>query len=410
MITDFDIASDFKVEMWVPETSLNAFIVGVSLIGGNNVINGDSFIIGVSLIGGNDTLGVSGGFDWQPIESVAATAEFSLGGSIESTLYFQPEAGQLSLRLQSWDYDPSNNVSVRPGTPIRIRIDNGTTEQVLFSGFIDTFDVAYAPNEPNLITISAYDSYKRLVNARMTSYSTTGLPTAWATPNDVFEEIASETGFTVSASSDVLDGKLPKESATNVTTNQFINDAIQVGLGVVWINPENAEIVLNRRPAIVTDAPPGTWTIGNNHGDDYHLCLSEIAVGADIDNIYNSLYLTMASNDAITSSISNEESIEVWGEIAQDVTINSYNLDEMNRWANAVFDQRPSQHVTMVKTRTIDREGNLTAAAGFKPGELVGVKYVTSTINIDDYYTVTKVSHSVDVNQWYTTLELWKEF
>jgi len=30
-------------------------------------------------------------------------------------------------------------------------------------------------------------------------------------------------------------------------------------------------------------------------------------------------------------------------------------------------------------------------------------------MDIDTYYSVTKVSHSIDVNNWFTTLELWKE-
>lgn len=410
MISNFDIATDLKVEMYVPDANINAFIVGVSLIGGNNVIGGDAFIIGVSLIGSNDVLGIVGGFDWQPIEAVTSTAEFELGGSIESTFYYQPDAGRLSLQLQSWDYDPSNNVSVRPGTPIRIRLDDGIIDKVLFTGLIDTFDVSYAPNEPNLIRINAYDLFKKLVNTRMLDFDTTGLATDWATPNDIFEEIALNTGFTVSADSDVLDGKLPKQAAPNSTTPTIMNDAIQVGLGMVWIDSETGEIVLKKRPVITTEAPVGTWTVGNNHGDAYHLCMSDIQVGGDLDTVYNSLYLTQESDDTVTLNVAAEESIEIYGELAQDLTLNAYDLDEMVRWAGVVFDQRPTKHVHTVTTPTRDRAGNLTAAAGFKPGDLIGVKYETSTINIDDYYTITRVSHSVDVNQWYTTLELWKEF
>jgi hypothetical protein len=30
-------------------------------------------------------------------------------------------------------------------------------------------------------------------------------------------------------------------------------------------------------------------------------------------------------------------------------------------------------------------------------------------MNIDTTYTVTRVRHSIDVNNWFTTLEVWKE-
>jgi hypothetical protein len=66
--------------------------------------------------------------------------------------------------------------------------------------------------------------------------------------------------------------------------------------------------------------------------------------------------------------------------------------------------------VRTVTTPAIDRLGTLTAAAVLEPGELVGVKYQTTNINIEDFFTATKVSHSIDVDNWDTTLELWKEF
>jgi hypothetical protein len=62
-----------------------------------------------------------------------------------------------------------------------------------------------------------------------------------------------------------------------------------------------------------------------------------------------------------------------------------------------------------VDSPAVDRLGNLTHAAKILPGELIGVKYQTSNMNINTYYSVTKVSHSIDVDTWFTTLELWKE-
>jgi hypothetical protein len=64
----------------------------------------------------------------------------------------------------------------------------------------------------------------------------------------------------------------------------------------------------------------------------------------------------------------------------------------------------------VVETPAIDRQGTLTEVAAFKPGTLIGVDYSTENITIQGYYTIVRVSHSVDVNNWYTTLELWKEF
>jgi len=138
--------------------------------------------------------------------------------------------------------------------------------------------------------------------------------------------------------------------------------------------------------------------------------MSEINVSGDADSMINSLFITRFENSANTLFVTNQESIDIYGENSESVTLSSYSLADMAVWADQVFNQAPGNLVSMVKTPAIDRTGNLTEAATFTPGTLVGVKYTTSNIDIDDYYTVTKVSHSVDVDNWYTTLELWKVF
>ena len=57
----------------------------------------------------------------------------------------------------------------------------------------------------------------------------------------------------------------------------------------------------------------------------------------------------------------------------------------------------------------VDRLGDLTEAALFQPGQIIGVKYNTANISLDEYYTIVQVNHSIDVNNWITTLQLWKE-
>jgi len=51
----------------------------------------------------------------------------------------------------------------------------------------------------------------------------------------------------------------------------------------------------------------------------------------------------------------------------------------------------------------------LTPAAVFTPGTIIGVSYTTNQLDIVGYYTIIRVSHDIDVDNWFTTLELWKE-
>jgi hypothetical protein len=411
-IADFDIATDVKVEIYVPNAAGDVFILGVSLLGSTDLLNGDGqFIIGYSELGSGDVLSDGSSvyqFIWQPIECSVANMDISLGGQIQSNITFQPEPSTLGITVQSWTFDPSNNSAVRSGTKIRVRLDDGVVNHTLFSGFIETIGVTYRPDGPNLIQMSAFDGHKRLVNYRIANWDTTGYGAA-ISPTDQLDELATATENVVSAASVSLPGLIPTEVATNTIANNFLNDALEVGLGIFWINPETNELEIRDRPQVVT-AGMTTYVIGNNHGEENHLCMSDIKVNSNTDSSINDLKVSLTSNSATSVVVRDQDSIELYGELSEDVAINTTDITELTRWANQVFSGTPTKQVEMVATPALDRQGTLTDAALFTPGTYIGVNYQTDNIHIVDYYTVVKARQSVDVNNWFTTLELWKEF
>jgi hypothetical protein len=411
-IADFDIATDVKVEIYVPNAAGDVFILGVSQLGSTDLLNGDGqFIVGYSELGGGDVLSDGSSvyqFIWQPIECSVANMDISLGGQIQSNITFQPEPSALGITVQSWTFDPNNNSSVRSGTRIRVRLDDGISNYTLFAGFLETINVTYRPDGPNLIQMTAFDGHKRLVNYRVENWDTTGYGAA-ISPTDQIDELATATGNIVSSSSTILPGLIPTEVVTNTIANNFLNDALEVGLGIFWINPETNELEVRDRPQVVT-AGMTTYVIGNNHGEENHLCMSDIRVNSNTDSSINDLKVSLTSNSAISVVVRDQDSIDLYGELSEDVTINTTDVTELTRWANQVFSGTPTKQVEMVQTPALDRQGTLTEAALFTPGTYIGVNYQTDNIHIVDYYTVVKARQSVDVNNWFTTLELWKEF
>jgi hypothetical protein len=411
-VADFDIATDVKVEIFIPNAAGDVFILGVSELGGTDKLGGDGqFTLGYSLLGGSDVLSDGSGaysFIWQPIECSVSKMDISLGGQIQSNITFQPEPADLSLTIQSWTFDPNNNSSVRSGTRVRVRLDDGTVNHTLFAGFIETIAVTYRPDGPNLIQLTAFDGHKRLVNFRIEDWDTTGYGAA-ISPTDQIDELATATGNVLSSYSDILPGLIPTSEQTNTIANTYLNDALQVGLGIFWINPETNELEVRIRPQVVTSAMT-TYTIGNNHGDPNHLCMSDIRINSNSDSQINDLKVALTSDAETYVIVKDQDSIELFGELSQDISINTTDSTELTRWANSVLTGAPTKQVEMVATPSLDRQRNLTEAALFTPGTYIGVNYQTENINIVDYYTVVKARQSVDVNNWFTTLELWKEF
>lgn len=414
MISNFSLQDNLFVEFLLPDEDGNSFILGISELGGDDVLGGfGEFVLGLSVLGGDDVLAPSSGLKWQDVGCETSNANLSLGGSISDAIYFQPEPGTANLTLQSYDLDPTVNKNIRANTKIRVRLDSPEIDRVLFVGYIDTIDVTYYPDGPNLIRITAYDLYKSLVNTRIAEWDTTTFPAGYATTDEVFELIALKTGIGLSDESLPTVGRIPAVDLENVLVPDVINDAIDVGLAVVWLDQSNESLTVIPRPEAETGGPT-TYIIGNNHPapgvlDPYHLCLAEINVNSDADSVYNSLRVTLASDDTISVFRKDQDSIDLYGESAIDVTINTTDSAELTRWAAAVYNQTPSKLVSQVVTPAKDRLGNLTQAAVFTPGTLVGVSYTTNQLNIVGYYTVIRVSHAIDVDNWFTTLELWKE-
>ena len=407
-ISDFDISTDLKVEFFIAGGGENVFIIGVSKLGGTDLLGyGGVFTIGVSLLGGDDLLGESS-FRWTDLGCITSQARLSIGGSVEDQLYFQPQPGVAQVQLQSLNFDPVYTPAFRPGVQMRVRLVKGLVDQVIWSGIVDSISSTYDQDGNNLMTLIAYDNFKRLMNTRLDSFdSDTGFP-GFVTPFEQLELVAQGFDSAMHPSSIDPGGEIPSQILTDVIPSRLVYDAIQVGLGIFWLDPETQEFVIIPRPASSTSAP-GTPVIGNNHGDPNHLCMTAIQASATENTVYNSLKVILESDDTITTLRENPDSIELYGKYAQDVTLNTTDLDELNRWADLVFQQYPTSLVDSVETLTKDRLGDLTVAAFFTPGQLVGVKYDEGVIAIDDYFTITKVSHFIDPDNWLTTLEVWKE-
>jgi hypothetical protein len=408
MIPNFAIDQNLKVEFLTPDEEGNSFILGISLLGGTDVLGGfGEFILGVSLLGGDDVLAPSSGLKWQEVQCSVARANISVGGSLEDSVNFQPQPATADLTLQSYELDPTVNKNIRANTKFRIRLEDDELDRVLFQGYIDTIDVTYFPDGPNIIRITGFDAYKSLVNSRFAVWDTTGFGTHIHV-DETWELVGIYSGLGLSPASYHVGGTLPVLDETNIQVSAIVNDALTVGNGLVWLDQDTEELVVIHR---TFDSTPdaGTFIIGNNHGDANHLCMSEINVFSDADAVYNSLTVSLTSDPLITTFRKDQDSIDLYGESAIDIAINTTSLAQLNNWADRVFNHRSANQVNRVQTPSIDRLGTLTNAAVFTPGMTVGVSYTNSQLDIVGFYTIIKVSHRIDVDNWFTTLELWKE-
>lgn len=404
LLENFDIATDLKIEMYLPQGVNNVFVLGISQLDGPDVLGDDA----------------SGTMAWQDLACEINQVQTSLGGSMASNVYFQADAGKATFQMQSWYFDPNNYPFIRPGTYVRAVIRRGAYENVLWYGFVDDIQVEYTVDQPNQITINATDFWAMIVNQRFDfdpmGYGTYGylekmIPTEaieiamLQLVNQGGQALNYDAGFTIDP-----EWFMTQTATPNTTFGAFMQNILNTGLGFAWVEPNNAE--LKYRPRASAGIP--VYTVGNNHADDNHWCMVDLSVSSGTDDIYNSVLLTQKyeymGNPVFTSLYRDQDSIDLYLERSEDFTVDVAQEADAQRWFEAVMAPRPITHVESVITPAIDRDKSLTYAAVTQPGEYLGVRYSTDDIDIDQNYTITRVRHNIDVNNWFTTFELWKEF
>ena len=390
VLDNFDIATDLKVEFLLPVGARNVFVLGISTLGGLNVL-GDAG---------------SGVVEWQDLKCEVNRVQTSIGGSIASNVFFQADSGKATINMQSWEFDPNNYPAIRPGIEIRVRVVRDAYNFILWHGTLDDINVTYAPEQQNQITVNATDFWALLVNRRFDYTPTGAIKPSYAIGEAIDEVVA--TGFSIGyAGVTILDEWfMTGTEQLNTTFGAVAADCLNTGLGFIWINPNDELLYYRPRSA----SGIATYTIGNNHGDPGHLCMADLDSAMQSEHIFNTVLVTQ-KYDATPFSVlyTDSDSIDLFGQRSENFTVDLDTTADADLWAGAVFTPKTITNVQSVVTPAVNRDRDLTEAIEFMPGDFVGVYYVTDEMNIDTTYTVTRVRHSIDVNNWFTTLEVWKE-
>jgi hypothetical protein len=390
VLDNFDIATDLKVEFLLPVGARNVFVLGISTLGGLNVL-GDAG---------------SGVVEWQDLKCEVNRVQTSIGGSIASNVFFQADSGKATINMQSWEFDPNNYPAIRPGIEIRVRVVRDAYDFILWHGTLDDINVTYAPDQQNQITVNATDFWALLVNRRFDYTPSGAIKPSYAIGEAIDEVVA--TGFSIGyAGVTILDEWfMTGTQQLNTTFGAVAADCLNTGLGFIWINPNDELLYYRPRSA----SGIATYTIGNNHGDPGHLCMADLDSAMQSEHIFNTVLVTQ-KYDATPFSVlyTDSDSIDLFGQRSENFTVDLDTTADADQWAAAVFTPKTITNVQSVVTPAVNRDRDLTEAIEFMPGDFVGVYYVTDEMNIDTTYTVTRVRHSIDVNNWFTTLEVWKE-
>ena len=396
MADEFDIAQDIKVEISIP-TGSNAVW---------NLSKWDD---------GSDWASASS-FTWTDIVATVSQAQVTIGSSVQDGFYTPAEPNTLTIQMQSQVFDPSNNPKIRPNTPIRVTYrplpdSFPAVYQTLFTGFIDTFEVSYDTFGNNLIDIMATSSLKRLLAKNISSFVVSSALSDF----DYFAQWATAVGATIGGSG-TNGSRMAGETFEEVGAGELLDNLLQIENGLFYQDATSDELYLTGSLDMRTlGAPIASFSNVHSAAAD-HYCISDIVVDYDMDTMFNTYVITTTDGGAgpgpgpgggdIGTSI-NQDMVDLYGPIRCEKELHLRKTDIVN-WLALITPKDPGRKVQQVTTPSIKRDGKL--ANLFGPQNTIRVELVQPTFTIDEEIWVTRVIHSIDPDNWFTTLELWKGF
>jgi hypothetical protein len=404
MVGAFNFHSDIKVELSTPPT--NAFIIGISEIGGSNVLSGSTY-------------------SYTDITSLCT--EINITNSVDFiSALGKPSESNISITVVGNTYDPRVNKTVLPGTPIKISARTWAgaigTWKIVHHGRIRDITSVYNPElkdqpEKNMVQFNLDSPMSIASQSALTDADF--LDGQWAT--------ARMAALCANAASN--NPKFPSFATYN-DGGGYIGD-VKMGDRIIygetfgsaflecfdlvpywgWLALDNQTSNPNGVLVYKTknvDTPGGTQFLPlDNANTPFTIQINNIDLSSSTDDITNAWNVSPTWDSTDVYAYIDQDSIDLYGQKTLDIALN-YSITEPlfnQNWAYSLTDIDLIRSVSVSPINYDD--GYLNNTAFVQAGLSYATLYFEDTdILIDDKYMISRVSHTITPEYWNTDLEL----
>jgi hypothetical protein len=353
--------------------------------------------------------------DWQVISCDVVSVYTNNGINVERG-YTKPQVSTAEIMYTGTDYDPFVNSTVRPGTPIRVRvlINPDTAFQTwvtIWQGVVTNCAVSYQANSwLNLVTLECEQSLREVLNYVAEAGITVSSP---CYAKDFITAINTQAGSNIQAStsSTLIGYELDPLSVTiPVNFGNLLNILTDTNLGAILYRPilgsstnpyywTWADIEANATtPSVIFE---GQTSATINRAD-----FSDIIVGFDTAQYVNTLHYSTVSG--VDDAIQNSDSVELVGNLEGTVTTRHFYATDADASAEQVVATIPTRAVERIIAPVILRStGGINNYLLLDPLATVQVLVSNDRVEIDETYYVTNVTYEITRDYWNATYDLW---
>ena len=391
----FDIASDVEVSLYTYASDVMVWDV--------SRWNQDNWS------SGSETL------DWRAITASVSEVSIVNGISVDQglTRCGTPSA---TIIFTDSDYDPFANTTVRSGTPVRIRVrpnpDTASTTWVtLFEGKIDSCSASYNNQWVNTVRLDCVTDLRDILNYTSSVGMTTTVP---GYAYEYLAQINNLADFKEIAPASAGNGYL----LTGINTT----DPVNFGTIINQLLDANAAALVYRPISVPNPLVPYRYYLSEDltnvsamtsqvdfeavvTSDPLRADFSEIQIGFNTDQLVNRVtWDTTGGLGPVT--LSNASSRALLGDLGLDLVTIHNGLE--TAWAESLARVLPERQVISITAPMILRAGQLNENLLRDPMDVASVSVDNAKITINEKYLISSVTHSMDVDSWNVTFDLWR--
>jgi len=313
-------------------------------------------------------------------------------------------------------------------------------QPTLFIGRIKTVDTIYPLEGPAQVNITATDFLEDFLAFNVPTYDIPATMGGVA-PFDAYESI--ETAFqaylgsidtsglnfyvfavgSVPLSANMQDLSDPVVlGMDNVSVSSIVNSSLDCELGMITMDYDNDfqpgdsfNSILNLHPRNSVYGSKSDllflfrrnyYSAGNTNSPDAYI--NDIQLYSSTNELANKVVASLAWDDTVKVTDKNQDSIDLYGELSTERSLNLWNSFALTTWAKALNEYSPVQYVRSVAGITATPNSAIGAFAYMKPADLLTVQFSHNDLVLNEAYRIVNVAHSITPDEWHTTVELWK--
>ena len=358
---------------------------------------------------------------WNSMQCDTFELQIDRGINVEQSTFARPSVGTATIRMMKSSLsDFLNGPDYASNQRIRIQYDNIGSWDELFNGFIQNIDMSYVQDAGKLqVDITANDMGRIALNTQIGTFNITGTSTR------SFISVMGQLATAITAidsrysQAQVLSGGSSTYQYANtyldITSGELYEQFLDAELGWLYASKSGAMRFLTR--ADVNTIQGYSWDtndiiVSNVHStSNLHVCMDNIQLAYNSDNIANQVRVTNAVTGTKTTS-TNSTSVTAYGRQLADFEVNfdpASPSSTFAQWASAVSGAANPKAITSVSVPAIRRTGFPSYILNEEIGDALQVEFASAGLpTLQERYMISRINHVIDANHWEMNIGLWR--